>query len=907
MFGGLRQVRPGERRNTLAAALSLFAIMASHALLETARDALFLAHIDASQLPFVYIGVAAAAFAVSALQVRSPAGRAALSSWLVISGLVTAGFYFLVGTGQWVLYALYVWTAVIVTVALTQIFILLGERFTASQAKRLYSVIGTGSVLGAIAGSGLAGLLTTVITPLQLLLVGASTLVLAAVGPLTLSAENKQRPEAVDPDAQKLSPMWSAKTTLRHPYARRVALLMLLGTLTFTLVDFLFKSAASAAVPADELGFFFARVYFVLNLGSLCVQLLVVPWVIRVGGPTRALAVLPSLLLAGGVGILLGGGIVAGLALKGADATLRHSLHRTASELLYVPMSSQLRRASKTFTDIAGHRGGQAAASLMILAIAALGVDPIYIGAAIVLLAGAAVVTAMELRRHYLDVFRGTLADAAEHKRFEFPELSLATLESLLGTLNSVDDKRVQVALELFAEQGRAHLIPSLILYHPAPDVLAKALELLADSGRTDFLPLADRLLDHEYAHVRAAALRARMKLAPDEALLRRKVEVTCPVVRATALVGLTSGGFTTVAETGEYLDDVVEHGSDVAKEALARAIGYGPGLAHDDYLMKLAQSDRDDVLLSVARSMGKAPTPRFVPRLVDMLPRRLVREEARKTLVGLGETALGMLDGTLADEGEDLRVRLQIPKTIARFAPPRAARILVKQLAEVRNGAVRYRVLRALNRLVGDNPTLKFDRPPIKAALERELSTAYRFLDWRLALERDGGRNAGPTSTAHGLLVKMLRDKHENARERIFRLLGILHPHQDVQTIFRGLGSSRADVSASSQELLESFVAPNLRGAVSGLIDDIPDAQRLRSAGTLHTPTNLSYVDLLRELLDADSDSLRSLAVYHIAELRLSELKPTVEALEPKPDTLLATVVRNAVSVLAVEPEAAP
>ncbi|RLB53548.1 MAG: hypothetical protein DRJ42_11615, partial [Deltaproteobacteria bacterium] len=65
------------------------------------------------------------------------------------------------------------------------------------------------------------------------------------------------------------------------------------------------------------------------------------------------------------------------------------------------------------------------------------------------------------------------------------------------------------------------------------------------------------------------------------------------------------------------------------------------------------------------------APTRSFVPRLVDMLRRRLVREEARKTLVGLGETALGMLDGTLADEGEDLRVRLQIPKTIARFAPP--------------------------------------------------------------------------------------------------------------------------------------------------------------------------------------------------------------------------------------------
>src|SRR5687768_14242241 len=142
MFEGLGQVRPGERRDTAVAAVSLFAIMAGHAILETARDALFLARIDAAQLPFVYLGVAVAALAVATLQERGPGGRTALGGWLAISGLVTGGFYFLLGSGEWVLYALYIWSAVVATVALTRFFILLGERFTASQAKRLYSVIG---------------------------------------------------------------------------------------------------------------------------------------------------------------------------------------------------------------------------------------------------------------------------------------------------------------------------------------------------------------------------------------------------------------------------------------------------------------------------------------------------------------------------------------------------------------------------------------------------------------------------------------------------------------------------------------------------------------------------------------------------------------------------------------------
>ena len=92
----------------------------------------------------------------------------------------------------------------------------------------------------------------------------------------------------------------------------------------------------------------------------------------------------------------------------------------------------------------------------------------------------------------------------------------------------------------------------------------------------------------------------------------------------------------------------------------------------------------------------------------------------------------------------------------------------------------------------------------------------------------------------------------------------------------------SRADVKASSRELLESFVAPRAREAILGLVDDAPDAQRLLSAGGFHRTEKLGYVELLRVLLDTDSDSLRSLAVYHIGELGLSELKPSLDALAP-------------------------
>ena len=51
-------MRPGERRDAWAAFLTLFGLIASHAVLETARDALFLAKVPATQLPWVFLAVA---------------------------------------------------------------------------------------------------------------------------------------------------------------------------------------------------------------------------------------------------------------------------------------------------------------------------------------------------------------------------------------------------------------------------------------------------------------------------------------------------------------------------------------------------------------------------------------------------------------------------------------------------------------------------------------------------------------------------------------------------------------------------------------------------------------------------------------------------------------------------------
>jgi hypothetical protein len=280
----------------------------------------------------------------------------------------------------------------------------------------------------------------------------------------------------------------------RQPYLRGLAGLVLISTMALTLADYVFKSTVAAHVAPHRLGTFLATFYLVLNLVALAVQLFVMGWTLRALGLHRALWALPLLLLAGASGMVLGGGLLAALLLKGADGSLRHSLHRTSTELLFVPLPDSLRARAKPLIDVLGQRGGQAVASLLILSQAGLGRGDVFLAAAAGALCVAWVAWASDLKQHYLELFRTALREGMLSHGAEMPELDLGSLEALFLALNSPDDHEVLGAMDLLVAEGRGRVIPALILYHPSAVVVIRALELFARAERTDFVPIAARL-----------------------------------------------------------------------------------------------------------------------------------------------------------------------------------------------------------------------------------------------------------------------------------------------------------------------------------------------------------------------------------------------------------------------------
>ncbi|HZO13823.1 MAG TPA: Npt1/Npt2 family nucleotide transporter, partial [Polyangiaceae bacterium] len=695
----LVDLRPGERRAAVGAVLTLLGITAGHTLLETARDALFLSRLPATRLPWVYLAIAALGLVLS--RGKRSDKRHGVTVPLLAATAITLGFWALRGvTGTWFLYALYVWTGVFASWVVVEFWLMLGASYTVVQAKRLYGFIGAGSVLGAVLGALVArGLAATVPAP-HLLLGACGIFVVTAAGPTLLLQPTT--PSAAKRSASSASLVRDAALVGRDPYAKRILALVLLATIALTTVDYIFKASVARRYAPSELAAFFATVSVVLNAGALVVQLAGVNFVLRTFGVHRALWVLPMLMVLGSGGVVLGGQLAAALVLKGADGMLRHSLHRTSTELLYVPMPDATRTRGKPFIDLVGQRGGQALASLAILAMVSLGAGERVLAIVVAALAGLWILVAWGIRTHYLDVFRRTLHEGHVGYDGALPALDLGALEALFAALNSQKDAEVIGALDLLAAHERGRLIPALALYHPSKAVVLRTLDLLARQGRTDFLPITDRLMASDDPDIRAAALRARTAVAPEVGSLREHLADERLEVRATALVGLLAQGDDPDAERA--LAEIERAASPGVRLALARAIGEQPSKRFETVLLALAESAEPDVLAEVATAMGRMESECFVPLLIGMLTGREQGVAAREALVAIGEPALAELDRMLGDNEARREVRWNVPRAIGAFPASLAAPILTRHLDSAANGVIRFRVLRALSRLRANN-----------------------------------------------------------------------------------------------------------------------------------------------------------------------------------------------------------
>jgi len=439
-------IRREDRRNLFVGFFGLLAVMTAHSVMETARDTLFLARLPATHLPRAYLAIAMLAILELAIHQRVVRRvrdrRSLLVASLFFGSLGTLGFWLLLDDmGAWAPFGFYVWTGLLITIVLIEFWLLLDDAVTVTQAKRIFPAIAAGGVTGATLGSLLAASLLRVARPIDLVLAAALILVLAAAIPLLW-----KMPSAAMPEHPTSEPAPPVRWLLQDHYLSRVLTLVLLGTIALTIVDFVFKSTVADQVAVQGLGPFFARFYFGLNSVALLVQLVGAGWILRAFGAHRSSTLLPVLIFGGALGLTLGPILPFAVGLKAIDGSLRHTLYRSAVEVLYLPLNSRRRERAKGIVEVFGHRGGQAMASLLIIAGVGIGLTIQQIGAVLLFLVTGWIVAILSTRHQYVELFRARLRHGVIDAQLE-PEEGLGA--ETLRTLPSLD--RLQVNDPLLA------------------------------------------------------------------------------------------------------------------------------------------------------------------------------------------------------------------------------------------------------------------------------------------------------------------------------------------------------------------------------------------------------------------------------------------------------------------------
>jgi AAA family ATP:ADP antiporter len=891
----------------------LFLIIGAYLMGQAVGDSLFLS-VFPRHLPYAMIGSAICIGAFVSAYIR-------LSHRLRLEPLIIATLLFFAlcfvcfwwlthFTARWVYLLIYVWVYVAGAMGPMMGWTLANYVLTTREARRIFAFIGAGGILG---GTFVSFFTADVVSrayvrPQTLLLAIAFILMICALLVRLLFRSTRQRLAAVSlaPTAGHTTPKnfgQSFRVIRGSPYLSLVTALIAVGCLATCILGYQFKLIAKAAYSNNPaaLTAFFGRFNGYMGLASLIFQLALTGPLLRAFGIRVTLFVLPVALMGSSVSVLLLPSLYTAGLLRGSHYILRYSLDKSSTELLYLPVSPEVKNQVKSFIDTFVWRSADGMAGLTLLLFGnVLKFSPSEVGFVNLVFLAGWIAIAYGARREYLNVLRLAIERRTlDPERTATSVLDSTTTEVLAHAVEGGGEQQLLYGLSLFEMGGEPRFHPVLrrMLDHPSPAVRQRALRLLSDASDLKILPQVEKLLADESLGVRTEALHYLVVHAGRDPLTLLSAERDFPdygLQGAVVSFWARTAGPEYLAAAGFILQDMLARaGPDAARSRAeaARVLGVIPppcGL-HSE-LLKLLRDDDFEVLEQALLSAGKIQGSEFLPQVIEKLGESRLRGTARAALVQYGPQAVRTLRVYLNDAAVPLAIRKQIPKVLARIPSSDSAAALAESLIQSDPG-MRFDVLKALNKLRSRDPGLVPPRSEVEDMLDAELLGYYRSFQILAAIDPNAGAAIPGPSLRGGesLLTRALRERMAYELERIFRLLALLYPPRDVHNAFLGLTMGTSQRQANALEVLEHLLQPDLyRRLVKGLDAEIPLREKVNFASRLCGSSVDSRNEALRILLHSEDGWMSACALYAVGEERLTELKDEVSQVAHAADPLL-------------------
>jgi len=445
-------------------ALASATLMIAHQVAGKAtRDAVFLTHFDVTDLPKMVITAA----------ILSMVAVIGMSRLLVVYGpfrVIPMAFAFsaILFVANWWLYAhappkvavlLYLQMAIFGAVLISGFWSVVNERFDPHTAKTTIARIAAAATLGGVLGGFLVSSVAEALDVRSMLLVlgglhFACFLSVRSIGDARLGIKAGPKPTMQS----------GLELLVTNRYLQLMGALMVLGAIMAALVDYAFKSAASAHMSSgEELAVFFGQFYAAVGVFTFLVQSLAGPRILKRYGIGITLAVMPAIaLFTGLVSIAALTRLWTVVTVRAGQIVFANSFFRSAFELLYTPLPAGTKRPTKTIIDVASDRLGDVLGSgvlLLLLAITPSLPTTLVLALAIVV-AVLTLVVVRALYRGYIDQLATRLRRGALDLSEE--EVVDATTARTLAERSVSSDREILMEKIREMKQGREQAAAAL-------------------------------------------------------------------------------------------------------------------------------------------------------------------------------------------------------------------------------------------------------------------------------------------------------------------------------------------------------------------------------------------------------------------------------------------------------------
>ena len=902
-------VRPGEYLRTSCMTLYLMLVLFAYYILKPVSRAIFIDKFDIDKLPWLYVLIAGVggllAYFYTKLAVNSSLKRA-VGFATVFAVLVLVGFWWLIQFNlNWVVYAFNIWVSLFSIILVSQGWLIAANIFTSREAKRVYGILGVGSVIGAAFGG--------TFTAYVVRLVGTTNLILACAGMVVLSyipfffilrdqgqALSGARAAENQEDFSFLEILGNLR---RH---RHLQVIMAIMIVTFTIdvmVEFQFNAMAKLAYHnKTDLTAFLGSFYgFWLNMITFVCQFFLTGFVISRFGVGGTLQIMPVSIALASVAALVAPGVISTSAARLTEAATRYSFNKTGMELLYLPLPLTLRNRTKAFVDIFVDRFARGMGGLILVLMTSVLAVPIkYVAVVVMVLSLAWILLSIYAKKEYINTVRNRL----DSRRLDLGSARVstddpATIKLLEETALGGNARQAVYALTLLGESNGYDLnglLPKLA-QSPEGAVRARAYELAASAGVGSLSDSANQDIrsarPNSNPELIKSAVRYVLSSAPDARPLSMML-LNHPnhlVVEGTLAFLAGKPELAHELITHEWLSEAVQSDQPARRRIAAIAIRCR-GDQGTEALHQLLEDSEPSVVEAAFTSVSAIQNREYLGSVIRRLQDPRLRGATIQCLAAFGAKITGSLADLLEDEQVPLSLRRQIPRVLRLIPVQRSVDILLGFLSHP-NLTLRGVVLRALSRLRETAPDLDYGPNSVR---DQILAEAKYYFQIAAALE--AFRECAKPHTPAGLLSSTLAERLKNSLDRLFRLLGLRYPPRQIYAAYLALKKGRGDQASAALEFLENVLERDVRRIMVPILDD-PTlvVQHGRELFGIHPKDGESA---LRDLLHSGDEWLVACAIATAAQLNLTGLADDIHKVTGRDGSHLSQVARDAIAVLA-------